>query len=159
MNNLCKKYLFLFFFFTIGCSVNDLNREQIVRTASTAAGGYLGYEFSDGDIFSTTVGSTIGIILGDYLSEFINQDDYYFYEREALKVLEINDNSKNVISGYWKNPKTGNEGVIKIKGHYGSPECRLIEHIFIDKGLLNNRPSNVYDTACRRESGQWAMIK
>ena len=26
--------------------------------------------------------------------------------------------------------KSRNEGVVKIKGYYGNPNCRLIEHIF-----------------------------
>ena len=55
-----------------------------------------------------------------------------------------------------KNPKSGNNGVIKIKGYYGKPNCRLIEHIYINK---DNIAKNSFDTACREESGQWAMIK
>ena len=75
---------------------------------------------------------------------------------ELIKTLEKNDNEKSITTGYWKNPKSGNRGVIKIKGHFGKPECRLIEHIFINK---RKTPSNAFDTACRQESGQWAMIK
>ena len=63
--------------------------------------------------------------------------------------------NNNNVTGYWKNPLSGNEGVIKIKGYYGDPECRLIEHIFLDK----NDATNVYDTACRENGGQWAMVK
>ena len=88
---------------------------------------------SDGDIFSTTVGSSVGLIIGKYLSEFIGQDDYYFYKTEAFKTFEKNDNEKSITNGYWKNPKSGNRGVINVKGHFGKPECRLIEHIFINK--------------------------
>ena len=143
-------------FFLCSCTLSDLNRENAVRTSSLAAGGYLGYHLSDGDLFSTTIGSSVGLIIGKYLSDFIGQDDYYFYKTEALKTLEQNDNHRSITTGYWKNPKSGNRGVIKIKGHYGTPECRLIEHIFINK---RSSPSNVYDTACRQESGQWAMIK
>ena len=105
--------------FITGCSAVNLDRDTVVRTSSSAAGAYLGYELSDGDIFSTTVGSAVGILLGSYLSEFLGQDDYYFYKKETIKVLEINDNNNFVRSGYWKNPKSGNEGVVVIKGHYG----------------------------------------
>ena len=73
-----------------------------------------------------------------------------------LKTLEINDNNESLVTGYWKNPKSGNTGVIKIKGYYGKPNCRLIEHVYINQ---NNIAQNSYDTACRAESGQWAMIK
>lgn len=126
-----------------------------MKTTSTAVGGYFGYELSDGDLLSTTVGSTFGAIVGTYLSEFIGQDDYYFFKKESLRVLEINDNNSSVTSGYWKNPKSGNKGVVKIKGYFGSPECRLIENIY----LKGNQATNSYGTACREKSGQWAMIK
>ena len=135
--------------------MNDIDKSSIVKTTSTAVGGYFGYELSDGDLLSTTIGSTFGAFVGTYLSDFINQDDYYFFKQESLRVLEINDNNSSVISGYWKNPKSGNKGVVKIKGHFGSPECRLIENIF----LKGNQASNSYGTACREKSGQWAMIK
>ncbi len=141
--------------FITGCSAVNLDRDTVVRTSSSAAGGYLGYELSDGDIFSTTVGSAVGILLGSYLSEFLGQDDYYFYKKETIKVLEINDNNNFVRSGYWKNPKSGNEGVVVIKGHYGGSECRLIEHTF----FLDSESRKTLDTACREKSGQWAMVK
>ena len=141
--------------FITGCSAVNFDRDTVVRTSSSAAGGYLGYELSDGDIFSTTVGSAVGILLGSYLSEFLGQDDYYFYKKETIKVLEINDNNNLVRSGYWKNPKSGNEGVVVIKGYYGGPECRLIEHTF----FLNSESKKTLDTACREKSGQWAMVK
>ena len=152
-----KIYFKLFFIciFISSCSTAGLDRNTVVKTTSSAVGGYLGYELSDGDIFSTTVGSALGVVLGTYLSDFFGQDDYYFYKNETIKVLEINDNNSSVRSGYWKNPKSGNEGVIFIKGYYGDAECRLIEHTF----LLNNNPKKFLDTACREKSGQWAMVK
>lgn len=153
-----KKLKFIFFSITLilcSCSVNDINKQSIMKTTSTAVGGYFGYELSDGDLLSTTVGSTFGAIVGTYLSEFIGQDDYYFFKKESLRVLEINDNNSSVTSGYWKNPKSGNKGVVKIKGYFGSPECRLIENIY----LKGNQATNSYGTASREKSGQWAMIK
>ena len=138
------------------CTLSDFNRDNFVKTSSSAAGGYIGYHLSDGDLFSTSIGSTVGLIFGSYLADFIGQDDYFFYKQETLKTLEINDNNESLVTGYWKNPKSGNTGVIKIKGYYGKPNCRLIEHVYIN---LNNIAQNSYDTACRAESGQWAMIK
>ena len=138
------------------CTLSDFNRDNFVKTSSSAAGGYIGYHLSDGDLFSTSIGSTVGLIFGSYLADFIGQDDYFFYKQETLKTLEINDNNESLITGYWKNPKSGNTGVIKIKGYYGKPNCRLIEHVYINQ---NNIAQNSYDTACRAESGQWAMIK
>ena len=155
MNNKLKILIFSLTIILSSCSMNDIDKSSIVKTTSTAVGGYFGYELSDGDLLSTTIGSTFGAFVGTYLSDFINQDDYYFFKQESLRVLEINDNNSSVISGYWKNPKSGNKGVVKIKGHFGSPECRLIENIF----LKGNQASNSYGTACREKSGQWAMIK
>ena len=153
-----KRYLILFtliIFLVSSCSSINVDKSSFMKTTSTAVGGYFGYELSDGDLLSTTVGSTLGAVIGSYLVEFINQDDYYFFKQETLRILEINDNNFAMNSGYWKNPKSGNRGVVKIMGHYGSPECRLIENIYV-KG---DQTSNSYGTACREKSGQWAMVR
>ncbi len=142
--------------FLISCSSNgDFDKSTFVKTTSTAVGGYFGYQLGDGDLFATTIGSTLGAVFGNTLTEFINQDDYYFFKKETLRVLEINDNNAYVNSGYWRNPKSGNKGVVKIRGYYGSPECRLIENIYV----LGNQASNTFGAACREKSGQWAMMK
>ena len=155
MTNKWKYLTFLLLFLTGSCSSLNIDKSSVMKTTSTAVGGYFGYELSDGDLLSTTIGSTLGAIVGTYLVDFINQDDYYFFKEETLRILEINDNNIAVNSGYWKNPKSGNRGVVKIMGHYGSPECRLIENIYV-KGESTN---NSYGTACREKSGQWAMIR
>jgi len=141
--------LTLTMFLLSSCSSINADKSSIMKTTSTAVGGYFGYELSDGDLLSTTIGSTLGAVFGSYLVDLINQDDYYFFKKETLRILEINDNNFAMNSGYWKNPKSGNRGVVKIMGHYGSPECRLIENIYV-KG---NETSNSYGTACREKSG------
>ncbi len=151
-----KLFLILTFLFLGSCTLPNINRDNLVRTSSSAAGGYLGYHLSDGDFFSTSVGSTVGLILGETLAEFIGQDDNYYFSQETLRILEINDNNNSTVTGYWKNPKSRNEGVIKIKGFYGNSDCRLIEHIYVND---SSGPKNNFRTACREESGKWAMIK
>ena len=151
-----KIIVFTFCFILGGCSLSNLNKNNLVKTTSSAAGGYLGYHLSDGDFFTTSVGSTIGIIIGESLSEFIGQNDNYYFTKETLRILEINDNNNSTATGYWINPKSRNEGVVKIKGYYGNSDCRLIEHIYVND---SNGPKNSFSTACREESGKWAMIK
>ena len=41
-------------------------------------------------------------------------------------------------------------------GFYGNSDCRLIEHIYVND---SSGPKNNFRTACREESGKWAMIK
>ena len=139
-----------------GCTLSDFNQNNLVKTTSSAGGGYIGYHLSDGDLFSTSIGSTVGLIIGSYLADFLGQDDYYFYKQETLRTLELNDYDNSLLTGYWRNPKSGSKGVVKIKGYYGKPNCRLIEHIYINSKDI---AQNTFDTACRKESGQWAMIK
>ncbi len=161
MNKKIGFAIIVFSFLLSSCAANNFNdRKGFVEATTSALGGFLGWKYSNGDILTTTVGSTAGLVVGKYLSEYLVQDDYYFYSKETLKVLEINDKNKSKVSGYWKNPKSGNEGVIKIKGYYGSPECRLIEHIYVESSLIGRgKSNNVFDAACREESGQWAMIR
>ena len=68
-----KIIVFTFCIILGGCSLSNLNKNNLVKTTSSAAGGYLGYHLSDGDFFTTSVGSTIGLIIGESLSEFIGQ--------------------------------------------------------------------------------------
>tara|TARA_Y100000813_G_C24040338_1_gene294211 strand:+ start:274 stop:741 length:468 start_codon:yes stop_codon:yes gene_type:complete len=153
-----RKFIILYLsIFLGGCSLPNLSRDNLVKTSSSAAGGYLGYHLSDGDFFTTSVGSTIGLIVGENLAEFIGQNDNYYFTQETLRILEISDNNHTTNTGYWKNPKSRNEGVVKIKGYYGNPNCRLIEHIYLIDSSIG--PQNSLSTACREESGQWAMIK
>ena len=150
-------FLILTLIFSLGsCTLSDFNQTNLAKTSSSAGGGYIGYHLSDGDLFSTSVGSTVGLIIGSYLADFLGQDDYYFYKQETLKTLELSDYDSSLLTGYWRNPKSGSKGVVKIKGYYGKPNCRLIEHIYINS---NDIAQNTFDTACREESGQWAMIK
>ena len=142
--------------FLASCSSSgNFDKTTLVKTTSTAVGGYFGYQFGDGDLFTTTIGSTLGAVFGSYLTDFVEQDDYYYFKEETLRILEINDNNSDVNSGYWQNPKSGNKGVIKIKGYFGSPECRLIENIYV----VDDQASNTFGAACREKSGQWAMMK
>ena len=97
-----KLFLILTFLFLGSCTLPNINRDNLVRTSSSAAGGYLGYHLSDGDFFSTSVGSTVGLILGETLAEFIGQDDNYYFSQETLRILEINDNNNSTVTGYWK---------------------------------------------------------
>ena len=93
IGTLMIKKFFIFFtcIFLVGCSLPNLSRDNLIRTSSSAAGGYLGYQLSDGDFFTTSVGSTIGLIVGENLAEFIGQDDNYYFTKETLRILEIND--------------------------------------------------------------------
>ncbi len=151
-----KIIIFAFCFIFGSCSLSNLNKNNLVKTTSSAAGGYVGYHLSDGDFFSTSVGSTIGLIIGESLSDFIGQNDNYYFTKETLRILEINDNNNTTTTGYWINPKSRNEGVVKIKGYYGNSDCRLIENIYVND---NSGPKNTFSTACREQSGKWAMIK
>ena len=71
------------------CTLSDFNQNNFVKTTSSAGGGYIGYHLSDGDLFSTSIGSTVGLIIGSYLADFLGQDDYYFYKQETLRTLEL----------------------------------------------------------------------
>ena len=66
--------------FLVSCSSSgNFDKSTFVKTTSTAVGGYFGYQLGDGDLFSTTIGSTLGAVFGATLTDFINQDDYYFF--------------------------------------------------------------------------------
>ena len=63
------------------------------------------------------------------------------------------------ILGIGKIQKAEMKVLLKLKGHYGNPNCRLIEHIYLKNSIMSSTPKNSFSTACREESGRWAMIK
>lgn len=150
--------LLLIFFLMLTTSCSSLldnyssKRRDLVKLTTSSAGAYLGYQFSDADIFSTLIASAGGILLGNYINEYLDKNDYYYYHKTLLETLNENQLGK---SGYWKNNKTGNEGVVIVKNYYRSPECRIIEHKYIKK----NVPKSFFDTACRENSGSWRVIR
>lgn len=135
-----------------GCvsSIND--KKGIAEITTSSIGGYLAYQLSDADIFTTVLGSAGGLLLGGYIGEYLMKNDYSYYKQELLYVL---DDNKIGSKGYWKNHKSGNEGVITIKDYFKSPQCRLVEHLYIVK----NKPKSYYDTACRENNGSWSVIR
>ena len=134
------------------CSYSTIDKQKIAEISSSSAGGYLGYQWSDGDIVTTVIGSSVGLLLGGYIGDYLAKNDYYYYKTSLIETLESNQIGS---TGYWKNYKSGNEGVILVKNYYGNPECRLIEHRYIVRSSTNS----FFDTACRLESGAWTVIR
>jgi surface antigen len=148
-----KVFIFLFIFLILsGCTNNPLSKKEISQITFSSVAGYLGYQLSDADFLSTLISSSAGYILGDYIGEYLEQNDYYYYKQELLATLDYNEIGA---SGYWKNNKSQNEGVIIVKDYFKTPNCRLIEHIYV----VNNKTKNYYDTACRLDDGRWSTIK
>ncbi len=139
----------------VSCSVG-IDKKNFAELVSSSVGGYLGYQLSDADIFSTAIGSSVGLLVGGYIGDYLNKNDYYYYKTSLLNTLDKNEVEA---SGYWKNHKTGNEGVIFVKHYYGNPECRLIEHKYIVKNTIKNKTKNSFDTACRKNNGSWSVIR
>ena len=139
--------------FICSCAQNNFtSKKNLTQLTLSSATGYLAYQWSDADIFTTIAGSSIGYLMGSYLGEFLEQNDYYYYEKELINTLNLNEIGS---SGYWNNSKSGNEGVIIVKNYFQVPECRLIEHIYVVK----NNPQKYFDTACRSENGSWNVIR
>lgn len=144
--------LIILFFSLSSCSNQTITKNDLINVATSSAGAYLGYQWSDADIFTTILGSTAGLIVGDYINKFLDKNDYYYYKNATLNALESNNIGK---SSFWNNVKTGNKGVVLVKSYFKLPECRLIEHIYIKKG----KSKSFYDTACREDNGSWSIIR
>ena len=147
-----KIIIIVSFLFLNSCSQLHTSNKNLSEIALSSAGGYLAYQFSDADIFSTIVGSSAGLIVGSFVGNYLSRNDYYYYKNAVLGTLDLNEIGT---SKYWKNIKSGNEGVVTIKNYFYSPECRLIEHIYV----VGNTSKNFYDTACRENSGSWSIIR
>ena len=110
------------------CTNNPLSKREISQITFSSVAGYLGYRLSDADFLSTLITSGAGYLLGDYIGEYLEQNDYYYYKQELLATLDYNEIGA---SGYWKNNKSQNEGVIVVRDYFKTPNCRLIEHVYM----------------------------
>ena len=147
------KFIILFFVISLSsCVSRFVDKKDSTELITSSIGGYLGYQFSDGDIFTTVLGSTGGLLLGSFIGDYFLKDDYYFYKKELLYILDDNSIGSK---GYWKNHKSGNEGVIIVKDYFNNPHCRIIEHVYVNK----NKPESFFDTACRENNGSWNVIR
>ena len=152
MNNARKIFCIIFNAFFHQLYNLDQLKKSISELTFSSAGGYLAYQLSDADIFSTLLGSSAGLILGSVVGDYLEKNDYYYYKLAVFKSLDLNEVGT---TEYWSNKKSGNEGVIKVKNYFQSPECRLIEHTYIVK----KKSKNFYDTACRKANGSWSIIR
>ena len=101
-------------------------------------------------IFYNVSGSTIGLIIGENLAEFIGQMIIIILNRN-IKNSWNKRQQRNYKHWYWKNPKSRNEGVVKIKGYYGTLIVDLLS-TYTKKFYYKNIPK-IFST-CRRK---WAM--
>ena len=129
-------------YLSIGSNIGD--KEYNLNLAIGQIEKSIGYILKVSNFYSNPAEGFIG--------DYFLKDDYYFYKKELLYILDDNSIGSK---GYWKNHKSGNEGVIIVKDYFNNPHCRIIEHVYVNK----NKPESFFDTACRENNGSWNVIR
>ena len=84
--------------FICSCAQNNFtSKKNLTQLTLSSATGYLAYQWSDADIFTTIAGSSIGYLMGSYLGEFLEQNDYYYYEKELINTLNLNEIGSSIL--------------------------------------------------------------
>lgn len=137
---------------TSGCE----NPKQAIGTVGGGAlGAWAGSSIGSGRgrTVATAVGAVTGALLGGYVGQQLDSADKQRAERTAQNTLESVPSGK---SGRWRNPDSGNSGVItptrtyETNGRY----CRE----FTQAITVGGRTQQGYGTACRQPDGTWEII-
>ena len=64
-----------------GCVSSIDDKRGIAEITTSSIGGYLAYQLSDADIFTTVLGSAGGLLLGGYIGEYLMKNDYSYYKK------------------------------------------------------------------------------
>jgi len=138
---------------TTGCE----NPKQAIGTlAGAGLGGYAGSTIGSGRgrVVSAAIGAGLGALAGGYIGQQLDSADKAAAERTCFQALESGRSGKKA---EWRNPDTGNYGVIIPNKPYQLPNgqyCREFQQTIV----VGGRPQQGYGKACRQPDGSWQII-
>ncbi len=120
-----------------------------------AAGAVTGAQFGSGGgrLAMTALGTLAGAVIGNSFGQSLDRADRQYASRAQQVALEYEPSGSETT---WRNPDTGNYGVIKPTQTYRSPSgeyCREYQHTII----VGGRTQEAYGRACRQPDGSWEI--
>ena len=153
--------LFIILVITItlsACAENQNNQKQTIGTILGAGlGALVGSQVGDGKgkLVAVALGALGGAFAGSQLGQALDDLDRLKATETQQSALE---NNKDGVSSSWKNPNTGNSGIVtptRTSRQEGSGEnCRGYEHEIV----VDGKKEVVKGTACRKVDGTWRVI-
>ncbi len=137
----------------IGCASRDNPNEQSGTVVGGALGGLLGSQVGQGRgrTAATIIGAIIGASIGSSIGRTMDDTDRW-------KVAHSLETAKTGITSAWTNPDTqASYSVTPTRTYkdYSEGPCRE----YTLKASIGGKLEQVYGTACRRDDGDWEIVK
>ena len=136
----------------LGACESGSQKQGIGALLGGGAGALLGSQFGSGK--GQLVGVALGALGGAFLgSEIGRRMDATDRENASKTVSQTLENNRTGVSSMWRNPDTGNSGLVMPTrtSEYGGKPCREYEHQVTIKGETHR----VLGMACREPDGTW----
>ena len=143
----------------IGCAQPRYQNEETAAILGGAlgavAGGYVGSQFGGGlgKTLYTAAGATAGAFIGAAAGPELFGKDLALHHNASLKAVSEGLDG----SHYWKNPDSGNTGIVRTLGIYKGANgdfCRRYRATVSLKGSISSGEGS----ACRNDEGQWNIV-
>ena len=138
--------------FSLSACESGSQKQGIGALLGGGAGALLGSQFGSGkgQLVGVALGALGGAFIGSEIGRRMDETDKAKASQMVSQTLE---NNRTGVSSMWRNPDTGNSGLVMPTrtSEYGGKPCREYEHQVTIKGETHR----VLGMACREPDGTW----
>jgi surface antigen len=132
-------------------------KEGIGTILGGVGGAVAGAQFGkgNGQLASVAAGTLLGAFLGNQVGQSLDKADALYANRASQQAFET---APSGTPTSWRNPDSGNSGVIIPKPAYQAPsgeQCRE----YTQTVNVGGRKQEAYGTACRQPDGSWKIAQ
>tara|TARA_Y100000588_G_scaffold389252_1_gene491536 strand:- start:5934 stop:6434 length:501 start_codon:yes stop_codon:yes gene_type:complete len=138
-------------------------KEDTGKVLGGIAGGVLGSRVGKGRgrMIATIGGAIVGAMIGGEIGKQLDERDRLLLGKTTQSALEY---GKSGSTNSWKNPDSGNSGIIVPKRAYKPRITRLRKRYkycreFQQTIIVGGMKENAYGKACRQPDGQWKIVR
>ena len=159
-------FLLLFSIFTlVSCAPKHggYTKQDTGKVLGGIAGGVLGSRVGKGRgrMIATIGGAIVGAMIGGEIGKQLDERDRLLLGKTTQSALEY---GKSGSTNKWRNPDSGNSGIIVPKRSYRPRISRLKRRYkycreFQQTIIVGGHKENAYGKACRQPDGQWKIVR
>jgi surface antigen len=140
-----------------GQQTGGISKQDIGTVGGAVGGALLGSIIGRGNgrLVATAGGAILGGFVGSSIGKSLDQADAAYANQASQRAFENNQPGQPMP---WKNPQSGNSGVIVPQGYTQAPDgtyCREYQQT-IDVG---GQQQSAYGKACRQPDGSWKIVQ
>ncbi len=140
-----------------GQQTGGISKQDIGTVLGGVGGAVIGSTMGGGRgrIATTAAGAILGGFAGSSIGKSLDQADAAYANQTAQRALETSQPGQSLP---WRNPDSGNSGVITPEAPYQTADgtyCREFQQTII----VGGQKQHAYGKACRQSDGSWKIIQ